>query len=243
MVKQAMRLSNHNPRSQDFCRPGTNPYPLTTRRASRNQRQLGFSVLELAIVVGLVVGVLGIAIPSAVSITGNFRISGDGRGVAAALNLARMRAAADFTHARIYVNLSANTYHLEIWNKASSCWQTDGDSNACTQASSPVTALGVGDSFGFGSLSSGPTAATTPAAEPGACTTGVGGASPGTNISNTACVELNSRGYPVNSSNTIIASDAIYIMDSTQNRYSAVAVSISGQPTAYRYGGSSWAQF
>jgi Tfp pilus assembly protein FimT len=240
-----MRIFSQHAQIQGLRGAGAHSIPVAAGRGSGSRtQQLGFSVLELAIVVGLVVGVLGIAIPSAVSMAGNFRLSGDGRGISATLNLARMRAAADFTHARLYANLSTNTYHLEIWNKASSCWQTDGDTaNSCTAASSPVTTLGVGDAFGFGSISAGPTAATSSIAQAPACTTGVGGASPGTTITNTACIELNSRGYPVNSSNTIVAGDAIYIMDSTQNRYSAVAVSISGQPTAYKYGTSSWSQF
>jgi len=40
--------------------------------------------------------------------------------------VARMRAAADFSHARVYVDLNSNTFHLEVWNKASGCWKTDG---------------------------------------------------------------------------------------------------------------------
>jgi Tfp pilus assembly protein FimT len=205
----------------------------------------GTSLVELMLVVSISLILLAIAIPSVTTITRNYRIGGDTRAIAAQLNLARMRAAADFTHARVYISLTGNTFHLEIWNKtggAGGCWKTDGDSNACTQATSPVTSLAQGDTFGFGSISAGPTAATSPAAQAPKCTPGVAGASAGSGIANTACIEFNSRGYPVNSANQIVASDAIYITNSLKI-YSAIAVSISGQPTSYGYGGSAWAPF
>ena len=212
------------------------------QRTAANKRQLGFSLVELMVVV-LVLGVLlAIAISSVESITRIYRIAGDGRGIAAELVVARMRAAAEFTHARVYVDLNGNTFHLEVWNKASGCWKTDGDANACTQTTSPVTPLAQGDGFGFGSISAGPTAATSTIAQAPVCTVGVAGPAPGANISNTACIEFNSRGYPVDSANKIVASDAIYLTNN-QKLYSAIAVSISGQPTAYSYRGSTWAPF
>jgi len=210
--------------------------------ANRNQRELGHSVVELLIVVIVALILSAMAIPSVVSITRSARNNADARGLSAALNLARMRAAADFNHTRIYMNLTKNTYHVEIWNKASACWQTDGDTNACTAASSPVTALATGDTFGFGSLTTGPTAATSSIAQPPLCTAGVAGASPGATTANTACIEFNSRCFPVDKTNTIVASDAAYITDN-QKFFSAITVPISGQPASYRYNGSSWGQF
>jgi Tfp pilus assembly protein FimT len=216
-------------------------YPVTCR-ANRNQRELGHSVVELLIVVVLALILSALAIPSVVSITRSARNNADARGISGALNLARMRAAADFTHARVYMNLTGNTYHVELWNKASACWQTDGDSNACTQSTSPVTALSSGDTFGFGSISAGPTAATISIAQAPLCTAGVGGPSPGATTANTACIEFNSRCFPVDKTNTIVASDAAYITDNLKF-FSAITVPISGQPASYRYNGSSWGQF
>ena len=213
-----------------------------TYRAKTNQGDRGFSIVELLIVVIIAILLSALAIPSVVSITRSARNNADARGISAALNLARMRAASDFTHARVYMDLSGNTFHLEIWNKASSCWQTDGDTNACTQATTPVTALASGDTFGFGPISAGPTAATSSIAQAPLCTAGVAGASPGSTTANTACIEFNSRSFPVDKTDTIVASDAAYITDN-QKFYSAITVPISGQPASYRYNGASWAQF
>jgi Tfp pilus assembly protein FimT len=204
-------------------------------------KECGFSVIETMIVMTLIIVLLAIAIPSVRGLGRSFRISGDTRAIAAQLNLARMRAAADYTHARVYMNLATNTYHLEIWNKSSSCWQTYEDSNACTQSTSPVTPLSSGNTFGYGSITSGPTAATSTIAQAPACTSGVAGPSPGTATSNTACIEFSSRTFPVDSTNKPVASDAFYIQNA--EAYSAIAVSISGQPSEYRYNGSSWVQF
>jgi Tfp pilus assembly protein FimT len=204
-------------------------------------RSHGFSMIELMLVVIGIIILSAIAIPSVTGLARSFRIGGDTREIAAQLNLARLRAAADYTHARVYVNLSANTYHLEVWNKASACWQTFEDSNSCTQITSPVVPLAPGDTFGFGSISTGPTAATSTPAQAPACKSGVAGPSPGSTTSNTACIEFGSRTYPVDSTNAVVASDAIYIQNA--EGYQAIAVSISGQPAQYRYTGSAWVQF
>jgi type IV pilus assembly protein PilA len=202
----------------------------------------GYSLVELLIVVIVVLILASMAIPNIQSIARGSRTTGDARSISAALNLARMRAAADFSHSRVYMDLNGSTFHVETWNKSGGCWQTEGDSNACTQITSPVTVLDSGDTFGYGTITSGPTAATSTIAQAPGCTPGVAGAAAGTAVSNTACIEFNSRSYPVDSTNNIVASDAIYITNN-QKFYSAVAVSISGQPAVYRRSGSSWGQF
>src|SRR5215471_16126246 len=116
---------------------------------SRNQlatarREKGFSMVELmiAVVIGLILAAL--AIPGFQAMNRYLRISGDMRNINGVVAQAKMRAAADFTRARAYADLGANTYHLEVWNKnangGAGCWQTDGDvNNACTVAgTSPV---------------------------------------------------------------------------------------------------------
>jgi Tfp pilus assembly protein FimT len=212
------------------------------RQTVTDKRQLGVSMLEILVGVAILMTLLGFAAPSITNITRTYRISGDARSIGVDLNLARARAAADYSHARAYMDLSGNTFHVEVWNKVGGCWQTDGDSNPCTLATSPVTLLAPGDTFGFGSISAGPTAATNTIAQAPACTTGVAGASSGSNIANTACVEFNSRGYPVDRTNALVAGDAVYVINS-QKLCFAVAVPVAGQPTTYSYTGSAWALF
>lgn len=199
-------------------------------------------MIELLVVVAVLLIVVGFAVPSTRTIVRTYRISGDARSIAAALDLARMRGAADFSHARAYLDLNANTFHVEVWNKAGGCWQTDGDTNACTQATSPVTLLSQGDTFGFGAIATGPTAATSNIAQAPVCKAGVAGATPGADIAHTACIEFDSRGFAVDSTNTIVASDAIYITNGGNSCF-AVTAPIVGQPTAYSYNGSAWALF
>jgi Tfp pilus assembly protein FimT len=212
------------------------------RTVKADKRQLGVSMIEILVGVAILTTLLGFGVPSVTTIMRMYRISGDARNISATLNLARMRAAADYSHARAYIDLTGNTFHVEVWNKVSGCWQTDGGSNDCPQTIRPVTSLGQGDIFGFGSLAAGPTTATAAIAQAPICTAGVAGAAPGANIANTACIEFNSRGYPVDSTNTLVASDAIYVTSGGKSCF-AVTVPIAGQPSLYSYNGSAWAVF
>lgn len=165
---------------------------------SRTQR--GFSMIELMFVVAILVVITAFAIPKYVTMRQSFRIDGDSRAIAGLVGEAKLRAAADFSHARVYAALNANTYHLEIWNKTSGCWQTEGDSHLCTVAGvSPVQSLSSGVTFGVGNVSSAP-ANTEPAlAQAPICYAGYAGQTGNTiTIANTACIEFNSRGVPSN---------------------------------------------
>jgi Tfp pilus assembly protein FimT len=207
-------------------------------RAATNEGQVGISLLETLATLAILSVLFAIAVPTSRTISQMYAISGDTRSLSADLHLARMRAASDFTHGRVYADLTNNSFHVEFWNKASSCWRTYNDTVVCTNATSPATVLAEGDSFGFGSISQGPTAATIAIAQAPACNSGVAGNSPGTAIANTACVEFNSRGFPVDSTGKVIASDALYLQNSPKSLFSAVTVPVGGQPTMYSYSGS-----
>lgn len=202
-------------------------------RTSKAARQHGFSLLELLIVIAIAAVAAALAVPGYTSITRYMRIAGDARDLNGVIAQAKMRAAADFTHARAYADLGANTFHLEVWNKAGNggagCWQTEGDTaNPCTvPGTSPVQPLSQGVTFGFGTVGAGapnpqPVIQQAPLCGKSAAVAGV--ANPVTG--NTACIEFNSRGVPINLAGTPTANDALYVTD--QNSVYGVTVIASG---------------
>ena len=219
------------------------------RNALRGHKkaQRGFSIVELMVVVLVALILAAFAIPGYQSITRNLRISGDMRDVHGAIAEAKMRAAAGFTHGRFYADLNANTFHLEVWNKTGGvggggCWQTDGDTNnACTAASSPVLQLSQGVTFGFGTASAGGQNPQTTLAQAALCgkVAAVSGASNST-IANTACIEFNSRGIPIDLNGKPTAKDALYVTDG--NMVYGITLLSSGmeQDFATAAGTSSW---
>jgi len=176
----------------------------------------GFSTLELLIVVAIGLVLAGIAIPGYASMSRYLKITGDSRNLNGLVALAKMRAAQDFTHARVYADLGANTYHLEYWSKGANCWKTDGDSaNRCTVGASPVQPLSAGVTFGFGTVGAAAPNPQTTFGQAPACKSGVAGGAAGNTAANTACIEFNSRGIPVAASGSPTPNDALYVTDQT----------------------------
>jgi type II secretory pathway pseudopilin PulG len=200
----------------------------------KNKRQAGFSTLELLIVIAMSIVITAIAIPQYVRTSAYLRAAGDLRALNGVTAQAKMRAAADFTHARAYADLGANTFHLEIWNKTGNggagCWQTDGDNaNACTVAASPVFNLAQGDAFGTGGLTQGPTIAqqpTIPAQVACQSTNGGNGTIP-----NTECIVFNSRGIPIDANGAPLATGAVYLTNGTV--VNGITVSATGSIQAW----------
>jgi type II secretory pathway pseudopilin PulG len=200
------------------------------RKTVKNKRQAGFSTLEMLIVVAMSITITAIAVPQYVRTTAYLRVAGDLRSLNGLTALAKMRAAAGFTHARTYVDLTANAYHLEVWNKAGNagagCWQTDGDTaNACSVVgTSPVFNLSRGDTFGAGGLTTGPTPAQQPTIPAQAACQAINGGA-GT-IASTQCIVFNSRGIPIDSTGSPVATGAFYLNNGTV--VDAVTVSATG---------------
>lgn len=217
--------------------------PLTrthdARGLSHRRSERGFKLLELMIVVSILIVIAGFSIPRYLTLQQSLRIGGDIRRISTLVAQAKVRGPANFTHARVYVNLAANsagyyTYHLDIWNKAGNsgagCWQTDGDTvNSCiVAATSPVQYLSNGVTPGYGTVSTPPANTEGTLGQAPGCFTGYAGQAGYTPTANTACIEFNSRGSPVDPSNngTSNANGAFYLTDG--NSVYGVTVLASG---------------
>jgi hypothetical protein len=109
-----------------------------------------------------------------------------------------MRAASDFSRARIFIDLTAHTHHLERWNKITSAWEVEGG----------VTALSSGVSFSFGPVTVPPPNTQATIGQASQCLDDM--AMP---IANTACIMFNSRGVPIDATFAPTGADALYLTD------------------------------
>jgi len=188
------------------------------------RRDLGFSLLEVLLVVGLTTVIAAIAVPMMSNTIGDFRIRGDARALNSAVSLAKLRAASAFTQVRLYVDLSANSFHLESWQKTGTPgWVAEGG----------TTTLATNDTFSFGAVSTPPTSTQATLGQAANCVD-----TTGTAIANTACVLFNSRGIPVAPSGAPpnvgapTGNDALYVADSLS--VYGVTVSATGQIRLWR---------
>lgn len=180
----------------------------------------GFSLAELLIVI-LVVGVLAaIAIPQSIAIIRNQRIRGDAHTLAGNVSVAKMRAGSDFTQARLYLDLGANSFRVDVWDQTNNCWHPDeAVAGACANGTpgSTAVALSTGVTAGFAGAGAPPPNTTAALAQASPCTDNTRV----TLVPNTACIVFNSRGCPLNS-----IPGGLYITDI--NTVSAVTVNASG---------------
>lgn len=219
------------------------------KKTASNKRQAGFSTLEMLVVVAMSVIITAMAVPSFINTSQFLRISGDMRALNGVTAQAKMRAAADFTHARVYADLTDNTYQLQVWFKTggssgTGCWVSDLDlknnPTCLTWANAPAPS-GVGimqlsqrDTFGYGSQTSGPgpgqstitQSTTTEQCYQEGSGSSAGKPDGGSQMANTACIEFNSRGMPVDKSGSPVPTGAFYITNG--NVIDSVTASATG---------------
>lgn len=164
----------------------------------------GFSLIEML----LVLAIMGVLAAMAVPMSGNavkyIRISGDARDISNALAVTKMRAAAKFTKARLFVDRSSNSYYVQTFDKSAGTWTTESGTNN----------LSTSVSFGFGGVSTPPSNTQAAISQADPC---YNTASPPVTIANTSCVVFNSRGIPIlgDTSASPTGDDALYINDGT----------------------------
>jgi prepilin-type N-terminal cleavage/methylation domain-containing protein len=160
--------------------------------------EAGYSLIELLVVVGLVAIVSAMAVPMTSNTLATFRLSGDARGVVGALSLAKLRAASDFTRARLYVDITGRTFRVETWQKTAATWTAIAGSRT----------LASNDNFGFGVVAAAPANTQAVLGQSPACLDDMGNA-----VANTACILFNSRGIPIDTAGAPMGNHAIYLTD------------------------------
>jgi Tfp pilus assembly protein FimT len=190
--------------------------------------QNGFSTVEILMGMTIIAIMAALTIPVFSTIARNLRGEGDIHSISSSIGLAKMRAAASFSRARMRANLTARTYQVEVWDKTTSAWVQEGGTET----------LSDGVNFGFGTITTPPSNTQTSIGQAAACRTGAGAA-----IANTACVVFNSRGVPIDSTLSPTGEGAIYINDGAAAQ--GATVSITGLMRRWRRdlsGSTSWRQ-
>lgn len=169
---------------------------------ARTTRDAGFSLIETLLVVGVMGIIAGMAIPSTTSMMRVHRLKGDAESVHNLVALAKMRAASQFSRARVFVDMNTNSYSLQRWDKTTSTWVTEG----------PVTRTSSGVTFGFGTVAAPPPNTQATIGQSPNCTDNVGAA-----VGNSACVTFSSRGMPVSNvlppGGGVVGNSALYLTD------------------------------
>jgi prepilin-type N-terminal cleavage/methylation domain-containing protein len=160
----------------------------------------GFSLIELLLVIALIGVLTAIAVPMSGNTLKFLKVSGDARDIANLTAVAKMRAAAQFTQSRLFVDISGRTFYLQTYDKTTDVWVTEGGAN---QLSSTVN-------FGFGPVTLPPPNTQTTINQAPLCKNN---ASPALDIANTACIIFNSRGIPVNGTGGPDGDGAFYVND------------------------------
>lgn len=171
---------------------------------------------ELLIVAALIGIVAAMAIPFGEAAIGGERLAGQARAVSYQVALAKMRAAASATRARVFFDFANGTYRLETWDRTNDQWTTNGG----------IERLPRGVAFGFGEVGTPPPNTQSNILQPAACREGLNDATD--EIADSGCVVFNSRGIPIDVSGAPTGENAVYVTDTNGSVVYATTVSATG---------------
>jgi prepilin-type N-terminal cleavage/methylation domain-containing protein len=162
----------------------------------------GFSLIELMATMILLVTMAAFILPFTRTTLQAMNLSSDARNLSSATALAKMRAAAEFSKARIRVDFASKTFWVERWQKTAPIgWVTEG----------VMTTLSSNVNFGFTGVTTPPPNTQAAIAQATGCLDNAGVA-----IAGTGCIVFNSRGVPVDGANVPTPNGAFYVIaDST----------------------------
>ena len=150
--------------------------------------------------IGIIAVVSAFALPMTSSAMTDLRARGDARAVSNIVALAKLRATSGFTRARVFVDLNGRTFFIQILDKATNTWVSEG----------AVTSLSTGISFGFSGLATPPPDTQLSIGQSAACLD-----DDGDPIGTSACIVFSSRGIPIDAAGAPTGDNGLYITDGT----------------------------
>jgi len=160
--------------------------------------QRGYTLIEMMMAVGIIGLLAAFIIPITDSSLRGSRLRGDAAVIRNLVGVAKMRASAQFTRARVRADFGPRTYVVQVWDKTLNTWVND----------SGINQLATGVTFGFGGLNAPPPDTQVNIAQSPLCTDGLTAANP---INDTACVTFNSRGLPIDAAGNLYPRHALYV--------------------------------
>ena len=209
---------------------------------ARIRKQSGFSLLELIIVGAMALTLAAFAVPQFLQALRDFRIKGDARDIHGEILLAKMRAAANFSAARVEFDITNRIFVSQIWCKVRGtfpgCVAATENTWVNVNVGGPQR-LASGVSFGLSGQTDPPPDTQASLAQAPTCKQGQAGGTPyapgagADETGTTACIMFNSRGYPVTNSGGATGNDAIYVTDGVA--VEGITVSVTGLTASWRH--------